>query len=195
MGRYIEHQNAKEILRSIEKRPDRYALIHYSTTDLDEENPKITCITLQHFDNDERVQFSIQKYLKENESNPTEYAERKLSEGYINKTAPGKIQNLYDLNKYEIRNFVYFSEEKEKIKSEDRAEIAEICRSKVDFISDVLHDVLNHRLKVDKSFINKSECSIDTIKYFFTEPIIGRFIFWLIVTIFGAFISHILLEK
>ncbi|MGG5350048.1 hypothetical protein IGK06_002470 [Enterococcus sp. AZ142] len=65
MSRYFEYKHAKRVLEAISKNPEKYILIHYSTSSFKkEEFPKTSSISLMRFENKERIQFSISKYLE-----------------------------------------------------------------------------------------------------------------------------------
>ncbi|CUW06382.1 hypothetical protein PB1A_1207 [Leuconostoc inhae] len=65
MGKYLEYLVAKNLLRQINTRPDKYMLIHYSSSNSQgNEYPSISSISLMKYDNKDRMQFSIAKYIQ-----------------------------------------------------------------------------------------------------------------------------------
>lgn len=64
MGRYTEYKQVKETLNEISQNPQKYILIHYSTSSIKEEEfPKISSISLMKYENRDKIQFSICKYI------------------------------------------------------------------------------------------------------------------------------------
>ncbi|MFR4248786.1 MAG: hypothetical protein ACLT1L_02915 [Leuconostoc lactis] len=77
MGKYLEYKVAKNILHQINTRPDKYMLIHYSSSSLQgNEFPSISSISLMNYENKDRIQFSIAKYI--DLENTIENAEKRL---------------------------------------------------------------------------------------------------------------------
>lgn len=247
MSRYIEYKYAKQVFNRISKNPEKYILIHYSTSSFKKEDfPKISCISLMRPENKDKIQFSISKYLEEgmeveeaekivltkffefieNNKNLTyihwnmnsEYfgfeaienryrklngesknlltflkkedlddlLEKMFTEEYVDDS---KMYNLYNLNSLSINDFISGSVEAELYERGRWFEISKASTAKVNFIYEVIKRIDYGNLKVKNKFINKKTIFVDRIRYFFNEKIIGRFLFWLIVTIFGAYIG------
>ncbi|RZI48556.1 hypothetical protein [Lactococcus kimchii] len=247
MSRYFEYKQAKEELNKISRNPQNYLLIHYSCSDVKkEEFPKVSSISIMKFENREKIQFSISKYLKEGVT--LDQAEKELFDnffqfiennkslvfihwnmnsekfgfeglenryrvltnqsknilGYLKKIdlddllgnyysesyiSDPKMYKLYDFNSFDIHNFLKGKEEADLYLQERWFEISESSTAKVNFIYDVLKLTMSRKLKVEDRFIAKKTLWSDGIQYFFNEKLLGRFIFWLLVTLIGAILS------
>lgn len=251
MGRYLEYKNAKMLITAIGERPDKYVLIHYATSSFkDDDFPAIASISLMFYDNRERVQFSLAKYLKSNELDG-KYAEIRLIEAFFDFVEPltryftfvhwnmngeyfgfeaienryriltgnergtlkqlkkidldnvlsdlysnsyvsdPKMYTLQELNKLNIKNFSKGRQEADWYNEKEWSKIAKASTAKVDFIYDVLRRTNQKTLEVNNRFNNQRLIFQDRLQYFINETLLGRFLFWLLVTIFGAVIGQL----
>jgi len=104
----------------------------------------------------------------------------------------GKLYTLYKINKLDISGFLHGKEEADLVKKGQWLDIAKSSKAKVDALYDVLYLAMNNKLKVEKKFNNQNLIFKDRIQYFINETILGRFVFWLIVSTIGALIGVVL---
>ncbi len=68
MSRYSDHKHANEILRSIEKNPEKYLIIHYSCEsffNLNGKSPRIASISVRQYNNAQTNNFSIHQVAEQ----------------------------------------------------------------------------------------------------------------------------------
>lgn len=249
MGKYIRYKLAKEKIKDIEHRPEKFVLIHCATSSIFERSyANISCISLMHIENKERLQFSLGSYphienLEEKElklltdffeyvksvkeyrtfihwnmnsqyygfaaiemrynllSQKTDKIVREIkkmdlddllsdiySDQYVDNQ---KMYNLYTLNNLQINNFSHGKTDATLYENGDWYNIEKSSRAKVDFIYQVLELTTQNKLKVQNKYLNARILFTDKILYFVRETILGRFTFWLLVTILGALIGSI----
>ncbi|WP_099044409.1 hypothetical protein [Leuconostoc citreum] len=102
-----------------------------------------------------------------------------------------KMYNLYTLNNFHINNFSDGETDAKNYEQRNWYNIEKSSRAKVEFIYQVLELTAQNKLKVQNKYLNDRIIFTDKILYFVKETILGRFIFWFLVTIFGALIGSI----
>ncbi|MEX2805009.1 hypothetical protein AB3329_07850 [Streptococcus sp. H31] len=75
MSRYTDHEQASNVLKEIERRPDKYLIIHYSCEsfyNLNGKSPRIASISVRKYNDGQTINFSMHQYLEKRQHSTTD---------------------------------------------------------------------------------------------------------------------------